>query len=359
MEPMSRRAFLGGTLLSSLGCRALHEPPSSPAAPQEDPVPGPRLDIHTHLFGVGDGGSGCRMSETVTSGFLFQFLTELLGVKKPGTTFDEGYVDTLVGQVRESGLDGVVLLAQDGVYDSDGRLDEERTNVYVPNEYLFKIVSRHEDRLIPCVSINPDRRDCLDELERCRDGGARILKIHPPIQGVDVADRKHARFFARCAELRMIVMVHTGHEHAAPIIDVALADPLRLELALEEGCTVVACHCGTGWAGEKPDFFPRFLEMMDRHERLWGDTAVLGSPKRIGDVMRLLGEEAIQSRILHGSDFPFPSAPAGFASLLGLERALSLQAETNLLKRDLALKRAVGFDARSAERVHELITSQV
>jgi predicted TIM-barrel fold metal-dependent hydrolase len=60
-----------------------------------------------------------------------------------------------------------------------------------------------------------------------------MLKIHPPTQGVDVSDRRHAPFFRRCAALDVLVLVHTGHEHSAPVIDIALADPLRLELALK------------------------------------------------------------------------------------------------------------------------------
>lgn len=354
METISRRVLLGATLLSCLGCRALQE---SGKVPAEKATRKPLLDIHTHLFGTGDSASDCRLSRQITDGFLFKFLTRLLGVRRPGLTFDEGYVEVLLEQFKGSGLDQLVLLAQDGVYDNNGRLAEERTHVYVPNDHLFDVVSRHRQRLVPCPSINPDRRDCLEELERCHARGARILKIHPPIQGVDVADQKHATFFSRCAELRMIVMVHTGHEHSAPIVDVRLSDPRKLELALEQGCTVVACHCGTGWPGEKPDFFPGFVEMMHRHKRLWGDTAVLGSTKRFNDVKRLLEHKALLPRILHGSDFPFPSSPIAFRELLGLKRALEIQAEPNTLQRDLTLKAALGFGKASAERIHELLES--
>lgn len=90
------------------------------------------------------------------------------------------------------------------------------------------------------------RTDAIAELDRCAAKGARVLKIHPPIQGVDLLEQRHARFFRRCAELKIVVTVHTGHEHSAPIVSAALADPRKAALALEEGCTVVACHCGSG-----------------------------------------------------------------------------------------------------------------
>ena len=82
--------------------------------------------------------------------------------------------------------------------------------------------------------------------------GAGLLKIHPPTQGVDLAEKKHIPFFARCGELTVVLMAHTGHVHSAPVVDQTLGDPRKLELALDAGCTVVACHCGTGWPLERP-----------------------------------------------------------------------------------------------------------
>jgi predicted TIM-barrel fold metal-dependent hydrolase len=257
--------------------------------------------------------------------------------------------------MRESGLDRAVLLAQDAVYDRAGRRDEARTHVYVPNQYLFRVVAQYPDLFIACPSINPDRADCLEELAKSKAKGARILKIHPPIQGVDIADPKHTEFFRRCAALDIIVMVHTGHEHAAPVIDINLADPRKLELALDQGCTVVACHCGSGWRGEQPDFLAPFLEMLGRYERLYGDTSILGSTFRAHDAGRLLAHPEVLPRLLHGSDYPFPSAPWAFWHRLGLVEAGRIAGEQNLLKRDLMLKDALGFGRASAERAHTLL----
>jgi mannonate dehydratase len=320
----------------------------------------PVLDIHVHLFGVGDSGSGCTLSKVVRQKLTVKYLFRSFQEKtEQGKTLDEAYVDFLVDQVQHSGLNKVVLLAQDGVYDSSGLEDSAKTHVYVPNDYVFSIASRYPHLFVPCPSINPDRKDSLGELERCAERGARILKIHPPIQGVDISDKKHTRFFARCAELEMIVMVHTGHEHSAPLVDKNLADPRKLQLALEQGCIVIACHCGSGWPGEKPDFLPHFVDMVRRHDRLFGDTSVLGSAFRVRDVGRLLREEDILPRLLHGSDFPFPSTPRAFSFRIGFRPAHKLQGESNLLKRDLALKETLGFGRESAERAYTLSTSDV
>ena len=206
-----------------------------------------------------------------------------------------------------------LILAQDAVYDQHGEPDWARTPFYVPNDYLFEIVARYPQWMLPCVSINPDRKDALAELERCVAKGARALKIHPPIQGVDLADKKHTRFFQRCAALKTVVLVHTGHEHSSPIIDVGLANPRKLELALDQGCTVVACHCGTGRQGDRPDMLPDFLAMMRQYTNLWGDTSVLGGFGRSRDFLRLLDDKPACERLLHGSDFPFPAIPMAFS----------------------------------------------
>jgi len=316
------------------------------------------LDIHLHLFGTGDSGSGCRLSKTTSEGWSFRILARKLRIYGRAATLDEGYVLALAEQLENSGLDKGVILGQDAVYDSSGRPDWRKTHFYVPNDYVFAVAARFPRRMIPCVSVNPLRGDAVDELERCATRGARVLKIHPPTQGVDLLEKRHTPFFRRCAELKVVVMVHTGHEHSAPICGAALGNPRKLALALDEGCTVVACHCGTGWPTDRPDMLPDFLAMVREYKNLWGDTSVLGSLGRVRDVPRLLADSEAKDRLLHGSDFPFPATPLTFACRLGLRKAARLQAIKNLVQRDYALKDALGFGRASAERAHRLICGE-
>ena len=348
----NRRRFLAGTIAASL------------AASQTAIVLGKgstkarkTLDIHVHLFGTGDAGSGCRLSKATTEGPLFKFMAAQLRLRRRARTLDKGYVLALAEQVEKSGLDKAVVLAQDAVYDHRGKPDWEKTHFYVPNDYLLKVAARYPGRMIPCVSINPDRADAIGELNRCAAKGAKVLKIHPPTQGVDLADKKHTAFFRRCAELKMIVMVHTGHEHSAPIFDIGLADPRKLELALDSGCTVVACHCGTGRSTDRPDMLPAFLAMIRKHENLWGDTAVIGSAGRASDFQRLLADPKAAERLLHGSDFPFPAVPITFWSVIGWKKAILLQAIPNWMEQDFALKQALGIGRTSAERAYQFISA--
>jgi hypothetical protein len=324
------------------------------AALGADAKAGPLLDIHVHLFGVGEGGTGCRMSKKITDGFLFRGLVWTLGLRKKGKALDEEYERALAEHVKGSGLDRAAILGQDAVYDRRGKPDWDRTSFYVPNDHVFAVVARHAKTMIPCPSINPDRGDALEELARCHKKGARLFKIHPPTQGVDVADRKHARFFRRCAELGMVIMVHTGHEHSAPVIDKHLASPRRLELALDQGCTVVACHAGSGWEKDEPDQLPEFLAMLKRYKKLWGDTAVLGTAGRVRDFGRLLEDRLARERLLHGSDFPFPVTPRMFSARIGEKAAERIAREKSWLRRDFELKEALGIGRASARRAYEV-----
>jgi hypothetical protein len=99
--------------------------------------------------------------------------------------------------------------------------------------------------------------------------------------------------------------------------------------------------------------------MVRRNDRLYGDTSILGSTPRVRDVGRLLAENDILPRLLHGSDYPFPSSPRAFSLRIGFRAAHNLQKESNLLKRDLALKVAVGFRRESAERAYRLLSSTI
>jgi uncharacterized protein len=152
----------------------------------------------------------------------------------------------------------------------------------------------------------------------------------------------------------MVVLVHTGHEHSAPVIDKTLAGPQRLEFALDQDCTIVACHAGTGWKSDKPDQLPQFVNLLKRYPKLWGDTAVLGTYGRVRDFYRLLEDAAVRDRLLHGSDFPFPIAPTAFSERIGNEAAERINNEKNGLKKDFELKQALGIGSESAKRSYKL-----
>ena len=94
------------------------------------------VDIHTHLFGVGDGGTGCVLSCKQRAHWNFRFLLKLMGLAENGH-LDEDYVQWMVAAVagvlrRPGGPAGVELpvrsrRATDILSDNSGpRRDDQR-----------------------------------------------------------------------------------------------------------------------------------------------------------------------------------------------------------------------------------------
>lgn len=369
MTRATRRQFLlqgasgaGALLLRSTRSGAAMEL-SSPKVDNFHPVLSrpprlPTVDAHVHLFGVGDGGTGCFMSKDQRANLSTWALMRLLGLKDNGR-LDEQFVEALASAVTTSTIDQVVLLAQDARYDAQGEPDYQNTPFFVPNNHLFEVVARRPDQFIPCASINPKRRDALEELDHCAARGARLLKIHPPIQDVDPGEERFRPFYRRCREHGILLMVHTGTEHAANIVHNRFSDPRRLAAALEEGCTVIAAHAGFGADFDTEDFFDRLLELIGKHTNLYCDTANLAATHRRGNLLRLLMTPQALDRALHASDFPFPSNPGAFGDRIAPDVFDRLLREHNGIERDYQLKRALGFPPGVFTRAASLLNLPV
>jgi hypothetical protein len=322
------------------------------------------IDGHAHLFGdegwppVHKQSSGLSAAQKANP--TYGLLTKLLRMPSTGD-LNELYVEALVYQARQArevlGSFRVVLLAQDCRYTEAGEPDWVNTSFYVPNEYLFRVVSRYPDLFIPCPSINPQRKDWEAELDFCLAQGVRVLKIHPPTQAVNPGDPRFRAFYRKCAERGMRVMVHTGAEHSAPIASRTLGDPRLLQLALDEGCTVIAAHAGTRAFFDPPveDHFPDLVALAAKHPRLYADTAVLGSQFRWRCIPEIVRTPSVLPRILHASDWPFPANALVFWHRLHPFTTVSLMVERNLFLRDLRLKQALGMPEESFGRITQVL----
>ena len=350
---LTRRQFihaLGGAALAAGAAGRL------PQAGEPSRVPNrPLMDFHVHLFGTGDGRTGCWLSDKQKERWNYRYLMLLLGLKENGR-MDQDYVDRLVAQLRASSIQKAFLQAWDCRYDQAGKPDLARTtSIFVPNDYLFQVVRQYPDLFVACASINPRRKDALQELDKCVRQGARAVKLHPPTMDVDPAEPDFREFYRSCARSRVILMVHTGAEHAADIVGLENCDPQRLRLALDEGCTVIASHAGMGAFFDREDFFPSVRALVRDYPDFYFDTAVLASMFRWRNLRRILAEPELLARTIHGSDFPFPSNALAFWNQIAPGKLAALISEKNLLERDLRLKRALGLPEEVFERGARLL----
>ena len=242
----------------------------------------------------------------------------------------------LFRHLRESSLDYIIVLAQDAVYRADGSRDDGSTHFYVSNNYVLEL-ARESPAILPGCSINPVRADAMVELERCHALGARLVKIHTAIQGVDPDRPEFDPFYKLAQELGVVLMFHTGYEHSCPVISQKFTDPCKLARALDHGGTIVAAHCGTCAFFDPENYYPGFVEMMARYDNLYGDTAIMASVIRWLSLKRLSREEAsIRARIVHGSDYPFPPSRLPYL----LRTGLLPRERKNPLDLDLRIKRS-------------------
>jgi hypothetical protein len=316
-----------------------------------------RIDMHVHMVGNGGGGSGGWLRLKGWHRLLAGFMVRQLGM--PSTALEGDlekiYSEQLLKLIRGSSLDAIVLLAHERVHDPDGTPRDDLGSMFVPNDVVLDLAERHSEFLAG-VSIHPARHDALDELERCIDRDAVLMKCLPNCQNIDMADRRYLPFWEKMAEARLPLLAHTGGEHTVPVVNKRFADPRLLRTPLEGGVTVIAAHCGTSSGLFDPDYFDDWVAMLREFPNLYGDISALVSLNRCRHLLDCRRSE-IETRILHGSDFPVPV----LGHRLWLNQSLDggsfhrIQKIGNPLERDFRFKEALGFSDQVFTRAGELL----
>jgi predicted TIM-barrel fold metal-dependent hydrolase len=319
------------------------------------------IDMHVHMVGNEASGNGCWIRITPGKYPLYALMLRILGLpvsslKQPN--FDEIYRDKLLEYIRESTVDAVCLLAQEAVYDADGKLMEGFGNAFVPNDFVLKLARDHAE-FLPAVSIHPARPDALDELNRCLDAGAVMMKCLPNCQNINCNDPRFKKFWSRMTEAGLPLLAHTGGEHTLQVVKPEYADPEFLRLPLECGVTVIAAHCATSSGPFDPEYFPKLIGMFAEHENLYADTSALNVPLRSYGLRRCLENEHVAPRLVHGSDYPVPNSGlwAWLRGLITTDELSESRRLKNPIDRDAQLKRAMGFPPEHFTRINALLRS--
>lgn len=259
------------------------------------------VDYHVHLAALPTAGNGAYISPRLRASPLFKLtaFTQGLPVDEPekaNALYVEGLLRSLEASARVS---HAVLLPIDGAYDASGRFDPSRTDFLIPNDLALAV--KHP-KILPACSVNPARRDALDELERCAAAGAVLCKVLPNAQLFDPGEARYKEFFRALARLKLPLLSHVGHEYSLKGADQSAGDPVRLRLALEEGATVIAAHgCSSGLFFTEPHL-STMLELTEKYPRFYTDLSALTLPNRIGMLFRL--KRYPQLRVLFGTDYP-------------------------------------------------------
>ena len=304
-----------------------------------------RVDFHMHVAGVGAGGTGCWVSPRRLKSSAFRYIRWQLGISWDDVhqRLDDVFRDRLMQAIDGAGhIDVGLVYAHDRIYDRDGHLREDLTEIYTPNDYVIELARRHAF-VCAAASVHPYRPDALDELHRTMDAGARAMKWLPNSQGMDPADRRLIPFYDALAARKIPLISHTGGEHTVSVRWRELGDPRRLTLPLDRGVTVIAAHCGSKSGFFDRDWFADFADMARTHPNFYGDTSGMAIPNRSRFLVKILREEGLVDHIVHGSDFPVPPLAWSVAPYIGWKRSRAIAAEDNWVERDYLIKSTLGF----------------
>lgn len=337
------------TLLAALGLRLLLF--TGPYLPPEPVADGRIVDMHCHTAGLGAGDSGCRISDELRDSYKFAIYLRAFGLTREQVQSegDAVIIRRISEMIAESlHVDAAIVLALDGAVDESGELDLERTEVYVPNEFVARETARYEN-LHFGASINPLRSDALERLAWAHENGARLIKWLPAIQLFDPADERIRPFYQRMAELEIPLLSHAGQERSFTHARDELGDPERLKLALECGIRVIVAHiASTGEAGGER-CTDRLRRLLPEHAHLYSDISSLTQLNKPGYLREALIHPEFEGRLLYGTDFPLIDTPLVsawyFPLNLRIGQIRAIESIVNPWDRDIALKQALGVPA--------------
>ncbi len=141
------------------------------------------------------------------------------------------------------------LLGWLGKYDVDGILISPLNSLYSAcadhrpeNDTIFQYCSEAPENLFGALCVNPLMGQvALDEIRRCKETySARVLKLHPWLQGFSITSPEMDKVAALCQELGIAILLHDG----TPMY----THPMQCARLCRDfpGLTVVSGHAGLG-----------------------------------------------------------------------------------------------------------------
>jgi predicted TIM-barrel fold metal-dependent hydrolase len=193
------------------------------------------------------------------------------------------------------------------------------SGLWVDDAYVAEYVSRHAQRLIGFLSVDPTQDGWQREL---RDGherlGLRGVKLLPMYAGFAPNDSRLDELWRYAQEHRLPVLLHTGTtfvaqarlEHTLPrhLDDVAIRFP---------DVRIVMAHLSHPYEGE-------CVAVIRKHHNVYADVSALHyRPFQLYHSLMLVQEYGVWDKLLFGSDYPFTTVDASISGLRGLNGMLA------------------------------------
>ena len=317
--------------------------------------------MHCHIAGIGAGGSGCWVSPGMRDNWRFNIYLQSFGVsRKEMMEQGDGLLADRISEslAHSKYVSKAVLLALDGVVDAAGNLDTNRTEVFVPDEFVAGVCARHTNLLFGC-SVNPYRSDALARLEWAKAHGAVLVKWIPPIMDINPDDPKLIPFYKKMVELDLPLLSHTGEEKSFSRANEKFGDPEKLWLPLSLGVTVVAAHISSSakYDGERgPD---RLARLMRAYPKLYTDISALTQINKPGALKEALTRPEFAGRLVYGTDFPLINTALvspWYSFHLSLRQKWEVWRAKSPWDRDVLMKNDLGVPAETFARSAQMFS---
>lgn len=313
----------------------------------------PLIDCHVHLAALPEGNNGCLISSTMLKSPLFRFLLwkHRLSPTDPAAA-NRKYIQDLLEELRASRHVGqAVLLGMDGVYTNEGRIDHQATEFLISNDYVLQQANENPNDFLAGVSINPQRIDAIEELHRCAEAGAVLVKVLPNSQQFDPGRHRYKKFYRELAKLGLPLLSHVGYEFSLMGKDQSVGDPNRLRVALEEGATVIAAHACSYGLMMYEKFYPTLLEFVNNYPNFYADISALTLPNRLGMLLKLRHHPEIFDRLIFGTDYPLSVFHLPMWGLTNFSAIRHMMRTTNRFDRQYLVCQNLGLGFSSLQTI--------
>lgn len=175
--------------------------------------------------------------------------------------------------------------------------------MHTPNESIAEYSNAHSDKIIGFMSIDPNSRNALEELDYCvKTLGLQGIKMSPVYQDYHPSDERARRVHRRAEQLGLPILTHAAF-HSISSTRMELANPLLYDPVAREfpNLKIVLAHIGLPW-------FQDAMVMVRKHENVYADVSPAFHRGWLYQALAMFQEFDVSHKLLLGSDFPISSS---------------------------------------------------
>jgi hypothetical protein len=181
------------------------------------------VDIHCHVGLLGDEQPQWgHMSEWYTRQTVYKVFL-IYGRMDADAVSDHTLREATERAIGQTKVDQVVCLALDPVYDGQGHRCEDRSHMWVDNDYVVDLQRSLPGKVLLGASVHPYDPDFRKRVDTYVDKGAVLLKWLPSAQQIDLADGRVRDALVYLATAKggapLPLLLHNGPEYAIPSTD--------------------------------------------------------------------------------------------------------------------------------------------